>query len=334
MGANPRVRGEKGRMMSKRVVALLASVALLYGCGEGGGGGASGTGGGPTGGTPGPSPSPSPSPTPTYTTYANLTGDQHFKTACAGFQFNGSIPGILPATNFGNGTVVDYTAATQTYALSYVAANETFGPADIDTSLPPGTLAYKKVGPSGSTDRLSLSGASLNGVPLDYTRFFQWSTTQQPGFQSVQMFCVFGVPTLVTDIPPMSSVSFPSVALVGTAYTGTGPGAIYSLKHSIATFTVNLATGKVDAALTLIGTPTSGGGADITIATVEGTGDIDPSTGGFYGQWTAASRNIAGNFGGRFFGPQGKEFGFTTSMIGQTAGVQDLSIDAVVLGSR
>jgi|GEM_PF-1591502 len=326
--------------MSKRVVALLAGVALLHGCGDGGG--SSSGGSGPIAGSPTPSPSPSPSPSPTpsptptpvYSTYANLTGDQNFQTACAGYQFSAPMPGILPATDFGNGATINYAAATQTYTLSYVGSTETFGPADIDTSLPPGTAAYKKNIAGGAIDQLSLSGPVLKGVALDYTRFLEWTTVQEPGYRPVQMLCVFGVPTLVTDVPSVSSVTFPAVTLVGSAFTGSGPGAIYSLNHSTATFTVNLTTGEVDAALTLIGTPSSGGGADITIATISGTGDIDPLTGGFYGQWTTASRNIVGNFGGRFFGPQGKEFAFATSMIGQTGGVQDLTINAAVLGAR
>jgi hypothetical protein len=319
------------------VVALLAGVALLHGCGDGGNG--SGGSGSPIAGSPTPSPSPSPSPTPsptptpTYTAYANLTGDQHFKTACAGLQSNGSLPTALPATEFGNGATLDYAAATQTYTVSANGATDTFGPADIDTSAPAGVGAYKKVLPTG-TDRLSFSGSPLSGITFDYTRFFQWTTTQALGNRPVQMFCVFGVPTLVNDVPPVTSVTFPSVKMIGTAYTGTGPGGLYSLQHSVATFSVNLVTGKVDAALTLIGTPSSGGGADITIATIEGIGDIDPTTGGFYGQWTTASRGIVGNFGGRFFGPQGKEFAFTTSMIGNTGGVQDLSIYGIVLGAR
>lgn len=88
-------------MLWSRRLAFVVGCALLASCGGGDGGGTPpATGGGGGGGTPTPSPSPSPSPTPTYALFSALTGDQQFRSACAGTTEQFGNFSILPDVGF------------------------------------------------------------------------------------------------------------------------------------------------------------------------------------------------------------------------------------------
>lgn len=53
-----------------------------------------------------------------YTTYAQLTGDQSFKTGCAALRYDYSPALPVPTVPFGSGLTLGYTAASQTYVVT------------------------------------------------------------------------------------------------------------------------------------------------------------------------------------------------------------------------
>jgi hypothetical protein len=291
---------------------------MLAGCG---GGGATGTSvvTAPSTPTPPATPTPTPSPTPTasYTLFDNLAGDQTFQSACAPLTFQTTPPTPSPATPFGQGLVIAYQAATQNYMITGDGQSLSFGPADVDSAAPPTVKAYLKAGVGGN-DRFVLSQPGPGGVGLGYARSATVAT-RRFGFP-ISYYCVIGVPTLVSDVPSATTINFTKTILGATAYdSSSGTVVTYGLSHSTVSFVVDLSTLQVTSTLHLLGTPVPAGGADVDLGTVTGTGTIDASVGGFYGSWSSADREAIGNFGGRFFGPQGLEYGYAFNFVGRNS---------------
>lgn len=318
---------------------MLAGAALVGACGGGGGGGTVVT---PTP-TPGGSSSPSPSPSPTYTKVADLTGNWNFLTTCSGFTNDGGPPSPSVPSAFRQGLTLDYADATQTYTLTGRGVTFNFAPADLDPARPAGSRSYVK--PSGLSvpDRFSIGASGFPGVggaagtTLEYIGRLGLTSQRFPGGPVENYSCVYGSHTQVTDRPAGTTFTYSKTGLTGIAYTrvdGAG-GSVMTPAHSLTntnvTFTANLATGKVDVVLTLIGTPLpTGSGADVNFGVIRGTADIDPDTGGFYGNWSSTDREAFGSFSGGFFGPQGKEAAFTYGFSGRNAsGVRNFSVSGI-----
>lgn len=260
-----------------------------------------------------------------------MPGDQLFKSACAPLNFNGPVPLAFVATPFGQGIEINYQATPQTYAIQAEGSLLTFGPADRDASAPSNIKAYQK-GPNNA-DRFQLARPIINGTGLDYGRSATLMTTR---FGSrITYACVIGVQTLVTDVPAATTVSFTQIGVGATAYdASSGSVVIYSLAKTPVTFTVNLTTLKVDLSMRLVGTP-AGGGADVNLGTVTGTGTLNADTGSFEGQFASTDREANGSFGGTFFGPQRREFGFAYGFSGRNSSAQLVfSSGGTVLGTR
>lgn len=295
-------------------VALLA--LALASCGGGDSGSAPPIGGG--GGTPTPSPSPSPI---TYTRFANLAGDQNFQTACGGVeQAFGNINPIA-ATAFGSGLGHSYAAATQTWTISLPTFSQTFGPAELQPPPNADTTSYRKPNAVGAFDRFFVIARPFGAQPIEYTRASRSLLLIQSG-QFHDYFCVFGVPTLVTDTRPTSTVTYSPVNIGGSAIVtgGSAPGQ-YDLADSTATLSANPVTGEVTTTITLVGrlfTPTGPAATTTALGTYTGTANVVTNVANFNaGLQSSNVQNIFSNFGGWFFGPQGIEAAYAFNIRAQ-----------------
>lgn len=309
--------------------SLYASTAILVLCLAGCGGGGGSSGGGTTvisapapspspSSSPSPSPTSTPTPTPVYKKFVDLTGDQDFKTACSSFVINGSPPPITPTTAFGGGLSVTYAASTSSYTLSGDGITRTFGPADAVTPLPAGAAASYARANGTTTERFIIGAPTAGGVALDYGRGLSLTVLKS---SLTNYNCVFGVPTLLSDAPATTSVTFSKTSIAGVLYQLPPSAAqnAYTLNDSVVTLSVNLVTGAVNVTVHLIGTLQTPGGPSTTgvdLGTISGTGTIDAVAGSYTGTFSDAGGVLpASSFGGWFFGPQGKEAAFAYSFM-------------------
>lgn len=305
-------KGVSCRVFSRRL-AFVIGCALLASCG----GGDSSTPPPPTGGggtptpSPSPSPSPSPTPTPTYQTIAQLTGDQQFATTCGG-----TAPGnVVQAQGLGLAApntpflTLGFTAASDTWRVTGTSFNgepfdTSFGPADID---PNSTFTnftdYLRDPGTGFRNRLLLGDKPIAGITRDYTR--QFVHVVRPTATSVPStyFCAFGVPTLLTDTLPTSTITYNSFRMVGQASLAGGPLAgAYDLGESVVTLNANPTTGEVTTQMVLVGrlfTPSGLSETRTDLGTFNGVADVTPTTQNFFAV-LEGNRAITGfaNFGG------------------------------------
>lgn len=323
--------------------AVVYGALMLASCSGGGsdGGGVTVTPTGtPTGTstpTPTPSASSSPTPAPSYTKYADLTGDRSFASTCAPLTTSSSPVVAGAATLPGQGLIMAFNSAASTWSISGDGVNLLFGPADADPATPSGGQFYLKTG-TGGTDRLRIQQGGVGGVgPTEYARIVN-VVTNVIG-QARNYTCIIGVPTVVTDVPAATTVSY-RAGFGGSGYVsspGTGATTVYSLGKSVVSIEGNRVTGKVTLTLRLIGTP-PGGGADVELGTVTGTADVDATTGGYYGTtWTSSTLTVSfGQFSGRFFGPQRLETEAVISLTADAGGPTPFTVRTVgsVIGIR
>lgn len=304
-----------GKLFGAAILAL-----ALASCGGGDSGSPPPTGGG--GGTPAPTPTPSPTPSPiTYTKFADLTGDQTFKTACGGVeQAFGNINPIA-ATGFGEGLGHAYAASTQTWTISLPTFSQTFGPAELQPPPNADTISYRKPNAVGAFDRFFVIARPFGAQPTEYTRASRSLLLIQSG-QFRDYFCVFGVPTLVTDTRPASTVTYSPVNIGGSAIVTGGPApGQYDLADSTATLSANPASGEVTTTITLVGRllgPSGPAATPTALGTYTGTANVVPNVANFNaGLQSANVQNIFSNFGGWFFGPQGIEAAYAFNIRAQ-----------------
>ena len=298
--------------------ALVIALALSA-CGGGGSSGG-GTGGGGTTPTPSPTPTATPTPTPTpvaYTKYADLTGNQTFKTACAGSEDAAtfSIP-------FGQGTTIASDRSIPDYRISSDGSglsgpfSVTFNQSNRDPAAPATVEAYVKANANNFNERFVIGNISVGTTALEYVRSGQ-IIVQSPTRRLVNMFCAFGVPTLTSD-RPATSVAYVNSRFVGSLRVvqnvGAGPVTTYSISASTARLNANPANGQITVTINLIGREIVGGVASATetpLGTFTGTTSIDGTVQSFSGLVLDSNNTVAGTFGGWFFGPQGREAAFT-----------------------
>lgn len=319
-------------MLWLRRLAFVIGCALLASCGGGDGGSPPATGGG---GTPTPTPTPSPSPTPTYSTVAQLTGNQQFEAGCAFFNFSRQISPNFSAFSdnpFSERNELRFAAATSTW--TFVESAQTnpadqrtfaFAPADLVASPPANTTLYRRTVGTGSLE-LRLQGAQQTGFVTDYTRALALTEIAVVGNADSQRndrLCVYGVPTVAADTFPAGSVSYTSLNVAGTATVVTGGvrQRTFSLTDSTATLSVNGQAGTVAMSIQLVGREILSDGSLATTTTTlpaltAGTGTISnagtPSIKVFAGNFTTGGFGLLqSQFAGAFFGPQGREAGFT-----------------------
>ena len=229
-------------MIRIQCLTLAAACALLSACGGGDSGGntAPPTGGGGGGGN-------TPPPTISYKKYTELTGDQSFKTGCAGLT---SASERIDAFGFGRyqdipTTIsIDYAAATQswrTVGQSYFAKpiDWTFTPAMIQASPPADAIYYRKDNPDGTAERFYISARPLGAQAPEYVRASLLTyrfDTDPPEYR----YCVFGVPTELNDTRPTTTVTYANASVGGFALFGSGSTiGSYDLGESTVTISAN-----------------------------------------------------------------------------------------------
>jgi hypothetical protein len=320
------------------------ALSLLAACSGGGStGSGGGTGGGGTVVTPTPSPSASSSPSPSYPLFSALVGDQNYPSACAGISPRGDragIPTVAP-DYLRTGGMISYAAANQTYTVyTTTNARNDFVPADRDLSAPANMIAFAK--PSVNTpgtERFQIAQPAPGGVPSNYSRFAFMDMSGGVGSGNVARstnYCVLGVPTLTSDVPPPSVVDFVRFAVSGEAQdSSSGHLVVYSLAKSSAALRVDLNTGRFTLTLNLIGT---NGGTDRDLGTFSSTNDIDQTRAAIFGTANLGGAPAPGIspliFAGGFFGPQGREFGYAFSRQSSTNGDVTLAVAGTVIGAR
>ncbi|CAN5661568.1 hypothetical protein BH11PSE6_BH11PSE6_21660 [soil metagenome] len=306
--------------MKQSILLALFSGVALSSCG--GSGGSSGTSTAPVV-TPAPSPTPTPTPTPTpssYTLFDNLVGDQRYAGKCVGYVPRSTgVPFTAGSTRYGPNGPISYAASTQTYSVvTPDNLKETFEPGTLVPGTPAGTKSFlKSTSDDGRPERFSLIRPAPGGIGFDYGRI---ATIDISGFGRTSAVCILGVPTRGTDIPPVPSVTFTRFSVNGEAIDNrSGTLITYSLGKSSATMTVDLTTGTLTTTLHLIG---SSGASDIDLGSFTTTAFLNPDTAGFFGSMggppagfvTIGGTPLGGPIEGGFFGPQGREFGYTIEM--------------------
>ena len=322
-------------MLRSRSLMFVMGCAMLASCG-GDSGSTPPSGGG--GGTP--TPSPPPTPSPTYQTFAQLTGTQTFQTTCGGI-YSGAGSPLTPVGGMPLGTGIsivsdrsqpsydvssDGTGLFSTFATSFTQA-------DRDASV--NGEAYKKVAPSGFTERFSVFAVTQNGADLEYLRVSQIVAENFQGYTS--QICAYGVPTIATDVPA-STVTYDGLSFFGNAYVsenaGNGPTSTYRISSSTVTLQANPANGQIDFTIDLKGqlaTPTGTSTMITDLGTFSGSATFDGSEPG-YSDIIVDSQNVAsGNFGGGFFGPQGRTAAVSLSIQKRRDDDSDLSLGALLI---
>ncbi|QDH35214.1 hypothetical protein [Porphyrobacter sp. YT40] len=314
---------------------------MLASCGGGDSGGTPPpTGGGGGGGTP----TPSPSPTPTYQTFAQLTGNQTFRTTCAGTTFTIS-SGLVTAaaTPFGAGVTIGSNRDVPNYAITTDGAGlfgtfqQNWAPADRDPAITTAE-AYSRVNANNFTERFLTLSPLLGTSTYQYARFGQIIT--QVNGDRVSLYCGFGVPTLLTD-RPNTSVTFTNNFTAGdlsvTQNLGGGPRSDYVISSSQITLTGNPSTGAITVRVDLKGrlrTPTGTSDTVTDLGVFTGQVSIDGTTQSFSGTLVDASNGSSGQFGGWFFGPQGREAVVSFNIVNRRADNSDILAGAVTFLNR
>lgn len=333
---------------------FLASAALaLVACGGGDSGSTPPPTGGGGGGTPTPSPSPSPSPTPTYLTFAQLTGARSFLTACAGNTGGQIIPiqGLGDSTPppAGGGTSFRLSLSTDG-AESYRVRGQTlnaenfdiqFVPGDIDANSPFVNLTdYVRPDGSGFNNRFLLANKPVQGITREYVRNFVFVVRPRASDPSVTYYCTYGVPTLLTDPLPTSTITYSSFTVVGNAFTIVqGQPTSFDLGESVVTLSANPATFQVSTQITFVGRQILGAGVlsdtRTQLGTASGTATLEANTQNFGGLLEGNFVRVGESaFGGWFFGPQGREAGYGFGIQGQTTTGAPLVFTGAVTARR
>ncbi|MDE2597905.1 MAG: hypothetical protein KGL44_13605 [Sphingomonadales bacterium] len=292
-----------GTTMAARV-SLLTLGVMLAGCGGGGGSG-------------GVASTPTPTPPPvTYTKIVDMSGNRTFQTAGVSFSPTGVGVTNGSARNFGDGTVVKYDAASDTYTLTApTGETASFSPLTAQPTTVANAQQWNVPTGTGRETLTLFVPSSSTGVVLSYTIFGTWQTINNTGGSSTARLAVGGVPTVASDMPRTGTASY-AAAIYGTAINN---GIPYNLNASSkATFSTDFAAGTVATALDLAG-KTSATAPVFTIGTYNGTGTIISGGPGFSGSLTGS--NASGQFTGAFFGPSALEMGYTFFMNGSTLGV-------------
>ncbi len=314
-------------------VALCAVVLAACGGGDGSsnsstppatGGGGGGTGGG-GGGTPTPPP-----PAITYTAFNDLTGDQSFQTACA---IGANSMQTFAFSLFSDAGGISYSFAeagetwTNTSNGAFGGFSETFGPSDIVEDEPGVRTFYQRQNPAGVLSDIFVFGTPQwpNATP-DYVRGSFFQSSEGGAFN-----CVFGVPTLLEDDLPSSTVTYSQetdaagtlVTFPGQSGAGFGPTATsFDLSPTAFTVTANPDTGVVTISVDIRGVEFSFDadgnrvdGTDITeFGTMTGEAQVtDTEQTLFADMFNPDGINFIASASGWFFGPQGEEIGIVFS---------------------
>jgi hypothetical protein len=255
-----------------------------------------------------------------------LTGNQTFATACGGTTSGTVVPadGLGRAATGNTLLSLDFTSGANTWRVTGINVfgepiDTTFRPEDIDAaSAFTNFTDYLRDPGTGFRNRLLLGDKPISGITREYVRQFVHVARATATGPVATYFCSYGIPTLLTDPLPTGTITYTSFRMVGQASINGGPEAgAYDLGESVITLTANPTTGAVTTQMQLIGrlqTPTGLSQTRTDIGTFNGVAQVDGTRQNFTAS-LEGNRAIAGfsNFGGWFFGPQGREaaYGFS-----------------------
>ena len=317
--------------MRSSFIALVAACGMLSACG---GGGSS---------PPDTSATATPTPTPgaNYSTYASLSGNQTFQTACAAGTLRIPDANVYGSTAFGHGYKIRYDASADSYAISgEQGVSVSFGPADADPSPPAGSSkAYRRTLSSGLREQFIIGNGRLPSGTAEYVRSTYLATVSGGG-EPLTAYCVLGVPTLLSDSPAAGLYTYGNFALSGFALeeTGTGGVSTYQITDSVVTLQANTQNGTVDTSIRLIGRRIENGTPASTpteLGTYAGQADLDGEQTSFGNRLTSSNRNsLFSAYGGWFFGPQGREVGLAFNIVAENGAGGRLYTIGTVIGRR
>lgn len=327
-------------------IRFLTSVMCCVALASCGGGGSSGGGSGSTN-NPAPAPTPTPTPSITYQKYTELTGNQDFQSGCAGL-YNASE--LIFHQGFGyyptipSSLVQNYDAASSTWTVEGqepfgVEFSYQFGPADLHPSSTDQLQRYERVDGNGFNTRYSIYARDFGGTYAEYVRSSRLFARPLDGGALNDIYCVFGVPTDLDDSYPTSSFDYPAISLGGTAFVrGGAANGQYDLTESVVTLNVNPNTGEVKPTMQLVGrlfTPSGLADERTQLGTYTGTAEVDGTMVGFSSYLESSDRAYGiSQFGGWFFGPQGKEVGFVFSLMATQPDGGEITATGAIQGRR
>ncbi|WP_265563132.1 hypothetical protein [Sphingomicrobium arenosum] len=303
-------------MKSIQILSASLMVLALTACG---GGGSEKAPSPPPVSQPSPSPTPTPAPA-TYSTFAQLTGNRSFDSACTIF-FNGSQPwlssGFGAFPDVGSSLNIDYLADSDSWTVegaSDAPFSYTFSPSDRSPTSSSSEPVYRKADGKGFDTRFAIGARALGSQAPEYVRTARMIA--RPDAALSDYFCVFGVPTRLDDTLPTSTLRYSAFSVLGTLLvTGGALAGQYELSESVVTLSANPSTGEILTTIDLVGRQFMGGSLSETrtdLGSYYGEASIDGSVASFSGGIFGSDRAVgAANFSGWFFGPQGREAGYS-----------------------
>lgn len=289
--------------------------------------------------TPAPTPSPTPTPTPTpgatYSTYDQLTGTRGFATACAALSVV-SAAAAGPVSAFGEGPRLQYDSAANTWSVVGGGLSLVYGAADRDASAAPALgFVHRNAAGTGVVDSLVIHTPAVEGTPLDYVRRSVVFAPVAPAQN--QYFCVFGVPTILSDYPTRDTVTYAAASVVGQAITVEGGVRTeYALTPTTVQLIRNFATGEMAVQIALRGTPRGTGAANpptVDLGTFTASPAFDSSGPGYSAALRGSNIGSAGIVGS-FFGPQARETAATFNISAGAGTGRTLTVLGVVVARR
>lgn len=299
------------------------------GGGSGGGGGGSGGGGGGT-------------PAPTYPTFAELTGNQQFRSACGGL-FNLQQPidsgGFTRYPNPPSALAHDFSAGSDTWTITGMSPDgveftRIFTPADVVTTTIPNTTAYRQVDGTGFPNRYFFGQQTIGTTLSTYMR--ATSLFVRPGSGTMALSCVIGVPTELSD-RPASTVTYSEFGVIGNVFINNpgGPPSQFEISESAVRLSANPTTGLIEFELDLVGRQFQPDGSLSDTRTqfgkFGGNAGIDGTEQSFAAPLNRLPDNsVGGGYAGWFFGPQGQEVGIGITYFGAAADGSMISFSGTV----
>lgn len=292
--------------------------------------------------TPSPSPSPSPSPTasPTYSAFpvaaateffaasatTTYTGDFGAGTAvlgAAGTDVRSDRTRLAISNVLSTGTWVVREASEES---RFVTANNTVPPATGVTEFVFRTDDTATAGKFSQAEFLNNTYPATvttdTGLNLGRVSYSSWWRGDSTAGQKRFSYFTWGYATAFSDVPTTGTATY-TARVVGRRVLTSG----ITRLGGTATFTVNFATGLVNATLdvTVIGA----GGAETPLGTFTGAGAIPVGTNQFNGSFSGASP-AGGTYVGGFYGSQGAEIGVNFALVGTILGTDTRAVGAVV----
>lgn len=304
-------------MRNASLAALLLGTAALSSCGG------EGSAPAPIATTPAPVPAPTPAPTPsptpaptTYQRFSDLAGRQNFNTGCELATTRGAgAPGPSGPIDFLQSKTITYEPqnATWTINLGSDDLERSFGPTERVSSTA-SSILWKRPSPrSGGPDQTFevFSASPTNAPDLIYSRVALLNFQNTTGF-SVWGSCIFGVPTVASDVPKDANLSWDRLFVSGMVLTvGSGDSIVKSaITGGNGTVVRDAQTGQVRIDFSF---DTQGPNGASTRTAVSGEVRYSELEGraGYYGRIDQTKPSYQIN--GGFFGPKATETSFAFS---------------------